>query len=99
VEAQAFDPRVGVGRDAGFVARPSRLKTSKGTIQLRPEDVAGIPDEEFRDLDLLRAPLAADHHGPAITALDVPPRRQCVKTRERLEVLRCGVEEAGIDLS
>ena len=45
------------GRDAGFVARPSRLKTSKGTIQLRPEDVAGIPDEEFRDLDLLRAPL------------------------------------------
>ncbi len=37
-------------RGAGFVARHPGLKTSKGTIQLRPEDAAGIPDEEFRDL-------------------------------------------------
>lgn len=38
------------GRDAGFISRHPELKTSKGTIQLRPEDAAGIPDEEFRDL-------------------------------------------------
>jgi hypothetical protein len=38
------------GRDAGFNARHPELKTSKGTIQLRPGDAAGIPDDEFRDL-------------------------------------------------
>ena len=38
------------GRDAGFTSRHPELKTSKGTIQLRPEDAAAIPDEEFRDL-------------------------------------------------
>jgi uncharacterized protein YdhG (YjbR/CyaY superfamily) len=38
------------GRDAGFTSRHPELKTSKGTIQLRPEDAAGIPDDEFRDL-------------------------------------------------
>jgi uncharacterized protein YdhG (YjbR/CyaY superfamily) len=38
------------GHDAGFVARHPNLKTSKGTIQLRPSDAAGIPDDEFRDL-------------------------------------------------
>ena len=37
-------------REAGFTARHPELKTSKGTIQLRPEDAAGIPDDEFRDL-------------------------------------------------
>jgi hypothetical protein len=37
-------------RDAGFTARHPGLKTSKGTIQLRPEDAAGLPDDEFRDL-------------------------------------------------
>jgi uncharacterized protein YdhG (YjbR/CyaY superfamily) len=37
-------------RDAGFAARHAALRTSKGTIQLRPEDAAGIPDDEFRDL-------------------------------------------------
>jgi uncharacterized protein YdhG (YjbR/CyaY superfamily) len=37
-------------RDAGFTARHPELKTSKGTIRLRPEDAAGIPDDEFRDL-------------------------------------------------
>ena len=40
------------GRDAGFTPRHPELKASKGTIQLRPEDAAGIPDEEFRDLVL-----------------------------------------------
>jgi uncharacterized protein YdhG (YjbR/CyaY superfamily) len=38
------------GRDAGFVARHPELKTGRGTIQLRSEDAAGIPDDEFRDL-------------------------------------------------
>jgi uncharacterized protein YdhG (YjbR/CyaY superfamily) len=38
------------GRDAGFIARHPELKTSKGTIQLRPDQAAGIPDDEFRDL-------------------------------------------------
>ena len=38
------------GRDAGFTARHPELKTSKGTIRLRPEDAAGIRDDEFRDL-------------------------------------------------
>jgi uncharacterized protein YdhG (YjbR/CyaY superfamily) len=38
------------GRDAGFIARHPELKTGKGTIQLRPDDAAGIPDDELRDL-------------------------------------------------
>jgi len=38
------------GQDAGFLERHPALKTSKGTVQLRPEDAAGIPDDEFRDL-------------------------------------------------
>lgn len=38
------------GHDAGFIARHPQLKTSKGTIQLRPDDAAGIDDDEFRDL-------------------------------------------------
>jgi uncharacterized protein YdhG (YjbR/CyaY superfamily) len=37
-------------RDAGFTARHPELKTGKGTIQLRADDAAGIPDSEFRDL-------------------------------------------------
>jgi uncharacterized protein YdhG (YjbR/CyaY superfamily) len=37
-------------RDAGFTARHPELKTSKGTIQLRPDAAAAIPDDEFRDL-------------------------------------------------
>ena len=45
------------GRDAGFASRHPGLKTSKGTIQLRPEDAAGIPDEELSDL--VRAALGA----------------------------------------
>jgi uncharacterized protein YdhG (YjbR/CyaY superfamily) len=44
-------------RDAGFTSRHPELRTGKGTIQLRPEDAAAIPDDEFRDL--VRAALAA----------------------------------------
>jgi uncharacterized protein YdhG (YjbR/CyaY superfamily) len=40
----------GEGGDAGFTERHPELKTSTGTIQLRPADAAGIPDEEFRAL-------------------------------------------------
>jgi uncharacterized protein YdhG (YjbR/CyaY superfamily) len=45
------------GRDASFTSRHPALKTSKGTIQLRPDDAAGIPDDELRDL--VRAALDA----------------------------------------
>lgn len=37
-------------RDAGFTARHPELVTGKGTIRLRPEDAAGIADDELRDL-------------------------------------------------
>jgi uncharacterized protein YdhG (YjbR/CyaY superfamily) len=37
-------------RDGGFAARHPELRTSKGTIQLRPEAGASIPDAELRDL-------------------------------------------------
>ncbi len=37
------------GHDAGFTARHPELRTSKGTIQLRPEDAVHIFDEEFRE--------------------------------------------------
>ena len=42
---------------AGFLSRHAGLRTSKGTIQLRPEDAAGITDDELRDL--VRAALDA----------------------------------------
>lgn len=38
------------GRDSGFTARHPELKTSKGTIRLRPEDAAGIADDELSAL-------------------------------------------------
>jgi uncharacterized protein YdhG (YjbR/CyaY superfamily) len=38
------------GQEAGFTERHPELRTSKGTIQLRPEDAAGITDDEFSDL-------------------------------------------------
>ena len=41
--------------DGGFVARHPELKTSRGTIQLRSDDTAGISDEEI--LALVRAAL------------------------------------------
>jgi uncharacterized protein YdhG (YjbR/CyaY superfamily) len=38
------------GQDGGFTDRYPELKTSKGTIRLRPQDAAGIPDDDLRDL-------------------------------------------------
>jgi uncharacterized protein YdhG (YjbR/CyaY superfamily) len=43
------------GRDAGFTSRHPALRTSKGTIRLRPEDAAGVSDDEL--LALVRAAL------------------------------------------
>jgi len=36
------------GRDAGFLERHPELKTSKGTIQLRPDQASQISDDELR---------------------------------------------------
>ena len=47
----------GRGHDAGFIDRHPALKSGQATIRLRPEDAAGIPDDEFRDL--VRAALEA----------------------------------------
>jgi len=33
-----------------FTARHPELKSGKGTIRLRPQDAAGLPDDELRDL-------------------------------------------------
>jgi len=38
------------GDDAGFTIRHAELMTGKGTVQLRLQDAAGIPDAELRDL-------------------------------------------------
>jgi uncharacterized protein YdhG (YjbR/CyaY superfamily) len=38
------------GRDGGFADRHPELRTSKGTIQLRPDAAATISDAELRDL-------------------------------------------------
>jgi len=38
------------GRDDRFTSRHPELKTSKGTIQLRSDDAARIPDDELRNL-------------------------------------------------
>jgi uncharacterized protein YdhG (YjbR/CyaY superfamily) len=40
----------GEGRDGGFTVRHPELKSGRGTIQLRPDDAARIPDAEIRDL-------------------------------------------------
>jgi hypothetical protein len=45
------------GRDGGFIARHPELKTSTGTVRLRPVDAADISDDELRDL--VRAALDA----------------------------------------
>jgi uncharacterized protein YdhG (YjbR/CyaY superfamily) len=45
------------GRDDAFTSCHPELKTSKGTLQLRPEDAAAIPDGELSDL--VSAALAA----------------------------------------
>ncbi|WP_285779280.1 DUF1801 domain-containing protein [Microtetraspora sp. NBRC 13810] len=46
----------GQDRVTDFTARHPQLRTSKGTIQMRPADAAAIPDDELRDL--IRAALA-----------------------------------------
>jgi uncharacterized protein YdhG (YjbR/CyaY superfamily) len=38
------------GRDGGFMARHPELTTGKGTIRLRPDDAAGLSDDELRGL-------------------------------------------------
>ena len=38
------------GADGGFMERHPGLRTSKGTIQLRPEDAGQIRDDELREL-------------------------------------------------
>jgi uncharacterized protein YdhG (YjbR/CyaY superfamily) len=40
----------GQGRDGGFAERHPELRTSKGTIRLRPQDAAAISDEELSAL-------------------------------------------------
>ena len=37
-------------RDGGFTARHPELRTSKGTIRLRPQDAAAIADDELLSL-------------------------------------------------
>ena len=41
---------VSPSRDGGFSARHPDLAAGRGTIRLRPEDAASIPDAEFQDL-------------------------------------------------
>jgi uncharacterized protein YdhG (YjbR/CyaY superfamily) len=38
------------GHDGGFTARHPELTSGRGTIRLRPEDAADIPDEELTTL-------------------------------------------------
>lgn len=45
----------GKDRDGGFSSRHPTLVSGKATIRLRPQDAAGIPDDEL--LDLIRAAL------------------------------------------
>ncbi len=45
------------GRETDFTSRHPTLKTSKGTIRLRPSDAADVTDGEL--LDLVRAALEA----------------------------------------
>ncbi|QMU70609.1 iron chaperone [Streptacidiphilus sp. P02-A3a] len=45
----------GQGRDSGFAARHPALTSGRGTIRLRPQDAAAIPDQEL--LELVRAAL------------------------------------------
>ncbi len=40
----------GQGHDGGFTARHPELRTSKGTIKLRPQDAAAIADDELGGL-------------------------------------------------
>ena len=48
------------GSEADFIARHPELKTSKGTIQIRPPDAAGLSDDEL--LELVHAALGGGDH-------------------------------------
>jgi hypothetical protein len=50
VEARRVAVWLAGGRRRPFVSRHPGLKTSTGTIRLRPEDAAEIADHEFADL-------------------------------------------------
>ena len=52
----------GHGRDGGFTGRHPEMVTSKGTIQLRPDAAAALPDEEL--LAFARAALAPEPAAP-----------------------------------
>jgi uncharacterized protein YdhG (YjbR/CyaY superfamily) len=49
------------GRDGGFLARHPHLKTSTGTVRLRPAEAVGLSDDELRDL--IRAALGPHDEG------------------------------------
>jgi hypothetical protein len=70
---------------------------SKGTIRVRPEDAAGIPDEDFRELVVPPWTLTIEEQrsAPLVESSSV---QGCGDAR-RLEVLGCGVEQPGIGLS
>ncbi len=57
VWAHGLSMYVSPSRDGGFSGRHPELAAGKGTIKLRPEDAARIPDQEFQDL--VRAALLA----------------------------------------
>ncbi len=48
------------GSEAGFIARHPELKTSKGTIQIRPRDAAALSDGDL--LELVHAALGGGGH-------------------------------------
>ena len=52
VWAHGLSVYVAPSRDGGFSVRHPDLASGRGTIKLRPEDAARIPDDEFRDLVL-----------------------------------------------
>ncbi|MFE9123733.1 iron chaperone [Streptomyces sp. NPDC007172] len=71
-------------RDDGFASRHPTLVSGRGTIRLRPQDAAGIPDDELRGL--IRAALEPERTrrraGPspvpresALRVDDMPPER------------------------
>jgi uncharacterized protein YdhG (YjbR/CyaY superfamily) len=67
----------GQGRDGGFTERHPELRTSKGTIRLRPQDAAAIPDEELSALvgAALRLFFGGGEHGQQPAAMHGQPSR------------------------
>jgi hypothetical protein len=50
VWAHGLSVYVSPSRDGGFSVRHPELAAGRGTIKLRPDDAARIPDDEFQDL-------------------------------------------------